>query len=128
MDNMANPGKSLWERIVLGLRKDPKQAFLIFFLLVLVAVMSLLAPGRFLSVRNFKNMGFQMAEFGILAIGMSVVIMTGGINLSLLGSAMLSAIVGASLMRSLNQAGGWGTLPSFSSGSHQCWLSPFCAD
>ncbi len=111
MDNMANPGKSLWERIVLGLRKDPKQAFLIFFLLVLVAVMSLLAPGRFLSVRNFKNMGFQMAEFGILAIGMSVVIMTGGINLSLLGSAMLSAIVGASLMRSLNQAGGMGDAP-----------------
>jgi len=46
-----------------------------------------------------------MAEFGILAIGMSVVIMTGGINLSIVNSAMLSAIVGAFAMRALYDGG-----------------------
>ena len=65
------------------IKKNRAQYFLFLFLIILIAVMSALAPGKFLTVRNFKNMGFQMAEFGILAIGMSVVIMTGGINLSL---------------------------------------------
>ena len=88
------------------LTRNKNQYFLLALLLLLIALMSLLAPGKFLSVRNFKNMGFQMAEFGILAIGMSVVIMTGGINLSLVNSAMLSAIVGAFLMRAMNEAGG----------------------
>ena len=80
--------------------------FLLALLVVLIGVMSALAPGKFLTVRNFKNMGFQMAEFGILAIGMSVVIMTGGINLSLVNSAMLAAIAGAFLMRGMNELGG----------------------
>ena len=86
--------------------RNKNQYFLLMLLLLLIAAMSLLAPGKFLTVRNFKNMGFQMAEFGILAIGMSVVIMTGGINLSLVNSAMLSAIVGAFLMRTMNELGG----------------------
>lgn len=86
--------------------RNKNQYFLLVLLLLLIAAMSLLAPGKFLTVRNFKNMGFQMAEFGILAIGMSVVIMTGGINLSLVNSAMLSAIVGAFLMRTMNELGG----------------------
>lgn len=86
--------------------RNKNQYFLLMLLLFLIAAMSLLAPGKFLTVRNFKNMGFQMAEFGILAIGMSVVIMTGGINLSLVNSAMLSAIVGAFLMRTMNELGG----------------------
>ena len=86
--------------------RNKNQYILLGLLLILIAVMSFLAPGKFLTVRNFKNMGFQMAEFGILAIGMSVVIMTGGINLSLVNSAMLSAIVGAFLMKAMNEAGG----------------------
>ncbi|MGJ4848821.1 ABC transporter permease [Bacillota bacterium Meth-B3] len=89
------------------LKRNRTQYFLLVFLLALIALMSALAPGKFLSVKNFKNMGFQMAEFGILALGMSVVIMTGGINLSLVNSAMLSAIVGSVVMRAL-YAGGSG--------------------
>ena len=87
------------------LKRNRAQYFLFLFLVVLVGIMSLLAPGKFLTIKNFKNMGFQMAEFGILAIGMSIVIMTGGINLSLVNSAMLSAIVGAFVMRTLYNGG-----------------------
>ena len=96
--------------------RNKNQYFLLMLLLLLIAAMSLLAPGKFLTVRNFKNMGFQMAEFGILAIGMSVVIMTGGINLSLVNSAMLSAIVGAFLMRTMNELGGIPDLVIIASG------------
>lgn len=99
------------EKALDTIKRNRTQALLLLFLLVLILLMTLLAPGRFLTVRNFRNMGFQMAEFGILAIGMSVVIMTGGINLSLLSSAMLGAIVGAFVMRALNQAEVMGDLP-----------------
>ena len=87
------------------LKKNAHQYRLLGLLIILMLVMGVLAPGKFLTVRNFKNMGFQMAEFGILAIGMSVVIMTGGINLSIVNSAMLASIVSAMAMRALYNGG-----------------------
>ena len=87
------------------LKKNAHQYRLLGLLVILLVVMGILAPGKFLTVRNFKNMGFQMAEFGILAIGMSVVIMTGGINLSIVNSAMLASIVSAMAMRALYNGG-----------------------
>lgn len=87
--------------------RNAQQYRLLILLLVLMGVMGILAPGKFLTVRNFKNMSFQMAEFGILAIGMSVVIMTGGINLSIVNSAMLSSIIASFVMKTL-YAGGEG--------------------
>ena len=86
-------------------KKNAHQYRLLGLLVILMIVMGFLAPGKFLTVRNFKNMGFQMAEFGILAIGMSVVIMTGGINLSIVNSAMLASIVSAMAMRALYNGG-----------------------
>ena len=86
-------------------KKNAHQYRLLGLLVILMLVMGALAPGKFLTVRNFKNMGFQMAEFGILAIGMSVVIMTGGINLSIVNSAMLASIVSAMAMRALYNGG-----------------------
>jgi ribose/xylose/arabinose/galactoside ABC-type transport system permease subunit len=86
-------------------KKNAHQYRLLGLLVILLIVMGILAPGKFLTVRNFKNMGFQMAEFGILAIGMSVVIMTGGINLSIVNSAMLASIVSAMAMRALYNGG-----------------------
>ena len=87
------------------LKKNAHQYRLLGLLVILMIVMGILAPGKFLTVKNFKNMGFQMAEFGILAIGMSVVIMTGGINLSIVNSAMLGSIVSAMVMRTLYNGG-----------------------
>jgi len=87
------------------IKKNAHQYRLLALLVILLVVMGILAPGKFLTVKNFKNMGFQMAEFGILAIGMSVVIMTGGINLSIVNSAMLASIVSAMAMRALYNGG-----------------------
>ena len=87
------------------IKKNAHQYRLLGLLVILMVVMGILAPGKFLTVKNFKNMGFQMAEFGILAIGMSVVIMTGGINLSIVNSAMLASIVSAMAMRALYNGG-----------------------
>ena len=89
------------------IKRNAQQYRLLALLVILLLVMGALAPGKFLTARNFQNMGFQMAEFGILAISMSVVIMTGGINLSIVNSAMLSAIISSLLMKTL-YAGGEG--------------------
>ena len=86
-------------------KRNSYQYALLLLLIVLMIVMECLAPGKFLSVKNFKNMSFQMAEFCILAIGMSIVIMTGGINLSIVNSAMLASIVSAFVMRALYNGG-----------------------
>ena len=46
------------------------------------AVLSLLAPDRFLSVQNITSMAFQFPEFAILALAMTITMLTGGIDLS----------------------------------------------
>ncbi|MDO5444790.1 MAG: ABC transporter permease [Eubacteriales bacterium] len=86
-------------------KRNSYQYALLLLLVVLMVIMEFLAPGKFLTIKNFKNMSFQMAEFGILAIGMSIVIMTGGINLSIVNSAMLASIVSALVMRTLYNGG-----------------------
>jgi D-xylose transport system permease protein len=55
---------------------------LIFALLVIWAVFSFLTGGVFLSSRNLSNLLRQMTIIGILAIGMTPVIITGNIDLS----------------------------------------------
>lgn len=54
-------------------------------LLALCVVVSILNP-RFLSATNLRNQASQIGLFGIFAIGMGIVIITGGIDLSV-GSA-----------------------------------------
>lgn len=63
-------------------------------------LMSILSPDKFLSVNNIKTMAFQMPEFGIMAIGMMIAILTGGINLSITNGAALSSIVAAFVLSS----------------------------
>ncbi|OYP50841.1 hypothetical protein CG709_02540, partial [Lachnotalea glycerini] len=63
-------------------------------------LMGALSPDKFLSINNIKTMAFQMPEFGIMAIGMMITILTGGINLSITNGAALSAIVTAFILSS----------------------------
>jgi len=66
--------------------------------LVVFATMAMLSPDRFLSVQNLTSMAFQFPEFAILALAMTVTMLTGGIDLSVVGIANLSAIVAATIM------------------------------
>jgi len=62
------------------------------------ALMSMLSPERFLSAQNLTSMAFQFPEFAILALAMTLTMMTGGIDLSVIGVANLSAVIAASLL------------------------------
>jgi ribose transport system permease protein len=63
-------------------------------LIVLVVVAALVEGGTFLSAINLRNIVNQNAAVGIIAVGMTVVIMTGGIDLSVGSAVALSAAVG----------------------------------
>lgn len=69
------------------------------------ALMSLLSPDRFLSEGNLISMAFQFPEFAILALAMTLTMITGGIDLSVVGVANLSAVVAATLLASFAPAG-----------------------
>jgi simple sugar transport system permease protein len=80
----------------------------ILFVIFIAAfiLMSALSPGRFLSRGNLLSMAYQLPEFGILSLSMMLVIVSGGINLSLTYMATLSMIVGGLAMASITQSGG----------------------
>lgn len=70
-----------------------KDTALYFFLFLGVfVILGILAPSSFLSSFNLSSMAFQIPEFGILALGMMIAIITGGIDLSMIATANLSAI------------------------------------
>jgi simple sugar transport system permease protein len=66
--------------------------------LAVFVFMSVLSPDRFLSGQNLTSMAFQFPEFAILALAMTLTMMTGGIDLSVVGVANLSAVVAALIL------------------------------
>jgi len=67
-----------------------------------VAVYLVLVPllgSRFLSEANLQSMTTQVAEFGLLAIGMGLAMLLGGIDLSIVSAAVLAAVVGSKFLR-----------------------------
>lgn len=82
--------------------KDPHLLRLGIILAVVTIALSILKPSVFLSVANFQSMSLQFPELGFLSIASALVLMSGGIDLSITGTAALSGIVAALIM----QAGG----------------------
>lgn len=80
--------------------------FIISFLIFVA--FALLMPDKFLSVRNMQSMAVQFPEFGILAFAIMVTMLTGGIDLSIVGTANLSAIAAALVLARLTGDGGAG--------------------
>ena len=66
----------------------------VIFLLVLMAVFAILSP-RFLSALNLFNVMRQVSVYGLLAIGMTFVILTRGIDLSVGSIVALSGLAAA---------------------------------
>lgn len=69
-----------------------------FALIVIIAVFSMLSPYYF-SASNFLTMASHVAIFGILAVGMLLVILNGGIDLSVGSTLGLSGVVAGFLMQ-----------------------------
>jgi simple sugar transport system permease protein len=61
-------------------------------IIILFVMMSLINGNKFLSINNLKAMTYQMPMIGLLAIGMMVSELSGGINLSLVANANFNGI------------------------------------
>ncbi|SQB89866.1 ribose transport system permease protein rbsC [Clostridium tetanomorphum] len=83
--------------------KDIKNILLkyksLFGLVLLCLIISIITP-RFLNVINIMNVLTQVSVNAILAIGMSFVILTGGIDLSVGSTLAISGAVAATLVKS----------------------------
>lgn len=83
-DDMAGPGRII-TRLRGGLRGP------VIGLIVIVGIMSLLSP-YFLTYQNFLNLLNQIGEIGVMAVGEALVIITGGIDLSV-GSTLAASLM-----------------------------------
>ncbi|WP_337994695.1 ABC transporter permease [Roseinatronobacter alkalisoli] len=76
--------------------------------LIVVSVLMSFASDNFFTVNNILNVLRQVSVVGILAVGMTFVILTGGIDLSVGAVMALSGTVAAGLMVNMGLPGGVG--------------------
>lgn len=81
------------------LKSHVNEGMLLAIIIVMFIVFTILQPTNFPSLSNLQSMAEQLPEFGLVALGMMVVIVTGGINLSLATAASLSGILGAMVLQ-----------------------------
>jgi D-xylose transport system permease protein len=83
-------------------------------LIVLFIVLGIITKGDFFLARNFTNLTRQVSVNGILSIGMTLVILTAGIDLSIGSIVALSGVVAGLLQvnMGLQDAGIWGAVIS----------------
>lgn len=74
-----------------------------FALIAIIAVFSFLSP-NYLTVSNFLIMASHVAIYGILAIGMLLVILNGGIDLSVGSVLALSGVIAGAMMQGVEIA------------------------
>src|SRR5690606_4792915 len=67
-------------------------------ILVVAVVFSALLGTRFFSVANFQSIGSQLPILGMLALGMGMTMLTGGINLSIIAGANACSLVMAAVI------------------------------
>jgi simple sugar transport system permease protein len=76
--------------------------------LVIFLGFSIVLGDKFFSIRNLQSMAVQFPEFGILAFAIMITMLTGGIDLSIVGTANLSAIAAALVLTRLSGEGSAG--------------------
>lgn len=79
-------------RLVKRARRS-EQFSLVVTLVVVFLLLWLLNGTKFVTVRNLRSMSYQLPIIGLLAIGMMVSELSGGINLSIIANANLNGVV-----------------------------------
>ncbi|MDI9484787.1 MAG: ABC transporter permease [Firmicutes bacterium] len=97
------------DRRFLAQFKDANVIRLIFVTIIVFVIMSLLRPQLFLTARNFRSMGYQLAELGFYSMAMMMTMVSGGIDLSIIAISNFSGIAAAFILRAaaLNGAAGF---------------------
>lgn len=89
------------EKLKVSWKKDSHIWRLLIIMVVWFIFMGITKGGKFYSVVNFQTMFAQFPEFGLMSLGVMVCMITGGIDLSTVGVANVTAITMALLMRKI---------------------------
>lgn len=73
------------------LMRDVRTTTLVVMLMALMLFFSILNPSNFPSISNFRSMMLQMAENGIFVLAMYIIMISGGLNLSIVMLANMAA-------------------------------------
>lgn len=76
-------------------RRDPYVLLLFVTALTAMMLLAILVPDRFLHADNFASMAIQMSELGLYSVAMTLSLLIGGIDLSIVAVANLAAILSA---------------------------------
>ena len=88
-------------------RKDRHIARLVIMIVAWMVFMAITRFDKFYTIINFQTMAAQFPEFGLMALGAMICMITGGIDLSSVGIADLTAILMAMFMKAqMNESGG----------------------
>jgi ribose transport system permease protein len=94
--------RPLWLRLI------ARQTAVVFFVLMAIfAAFALLEPDAFFTLSNVRNMLIDASILLVVAVGMTFVITTAGIDLSVGSVLVFSSVVSAKLMESMGGEG-WG--------------------
>lgn len=92
-------------------RADRHTWRLIFMIAIWMLFMAITRFNKFYSLINFQTMAAQFPEFGLMSLGVMLCMITGGIDLSVVGVANLTSILMAFLL--LNVTNATGGLPGY---------------
>jgi len=83
---------SRWRELISRFHVERTTSRMVALVIASFALFAILAPQIFLSGINLRNIGIGAPEIGILAVAMMLAMLTGGIDLSLVSIANLTAI------------------------------------
>ena len=87
-------------------RRDRHISRLILMLILWLAFMAITCFDKFFTIKNFQKIASAFPEYGLMALGAMVCMITGGIDLSSVGIANLTGIAMATFMKGqVNEAG-----------------------
>ena len=104
VDGTAEPQAPLWKRIITN-----SNASIALILLALIFVFSALRFNEFFAVDNARNIATDAAVLLVIATGLTYVIITAGIDLSVGAVVVFSGVVAAKLMDAVG-GNGWGVI------------------
>lgn len=108
---MKQKDSTVTKRSRAGLNGDIIKLLVILGIILLAT--AIFMPTVFYTQANFTSMAFQFPEFGLMAMGMALAMLTGGSDLSVVNAGNLTAILVGSLLRSMVSEDAAGTSVAF---------------
>jgi ribose transport system permease protein len=104
LEEAPEPVQPLWKQLLTG-----QSTSILLILIALIVVFSASSFNQFFAVANARNIATDAAVLLVLATGLTYVVITAGIDLSVGAVLVFSGVVAAKLMNAVG-GNGWGTI------------------